>query len=685
MKNLQISRRNFLRSSFVLTALPAGVWAANSNENANSVVLRCAVMSDVHFKNDQNCAERHRLEKTLKFMKTFAANEPHPHFDALVIAGDMTDHGFTKELTNFRDSLFENLPEKTQALLCMGNHEFYGRDDHKKAGGAKKHWETILARPANSHSVINGFHFIGISPDNGTCRNGDYQNSLEWLERELENAAKDDPQRPVFVFQHYHISETVYGSCGIDHWGINDLRPILDKFPQVVNFSGHSHYPSNDPRSIWQGNFTALNTSTLSYYEMTGGIYEKFPEGYRNAAQVYFMEVFSDNSILFRIFDALTGTFFNIEYLLAEPGNIEKYLFTAPNRESSPSPAWDEHENAKISINEITPYSAYLTFPQAKENLHTRHSGIRFNSPKPNLIGSYQILLSQKKNGSNEDWEKAGEKNPWSEYYFQNQPDQKSISLEELEPGYDWQVEIRARNVFGKLSEKALTAVFQTPNDPDAQAQDRNHPFPKADALNFFIDENGTPQNDPFIRSFSREMETFGKPLIRYGWAEMNGKNDRFRIRFTPKDYARLKRQMTMCARFSFETFREKGAEDIMANTESGGFAFELNHSKKSLEFWCHVAGHYVIISSPITPGEHTVCGTYDGKKVSLFIDGELAAEHSASGHLTFTANPSARAFCLGSDIANGGNGSNYFTGKIKFAQLFTWALNHEQIKNLAK
>ena len=30
------------------------------------------------------------------------------------------------------------------------------------------------------------------------------------------------------------------------------------------------------------------------------------------------------------------------------------------------------------------------------------------------------------------------------------------------------------------------------------------------------------------------------------------------------------------------------------------------------------------------------------------------------------------------------GNGTAV-TGKIKFAQLFTWALNHEQIKNLAK
>jgi hypothetical protein len=35
--------------------------------------------------------------------------------------------------------------------------------------------------------------------------------------------------------------------------------------PEVVLFIGHLHLPNNDPRSIWQGGFTAVNTPTTHY------------------------------------------------------------------------------------------------------------------------------------------------------------------------------------------------------------------------------------------------------------------------------------------------------------------------------------------------------------------------------------------------------------------------------------
>ena len=64
---------------------------------------------------------------------------------------------------------------------------------------------------------------------------------------------------------HHAVKGTVYGS---ELWYTNDLDGILEEYEQVVHFSGHSHFPINDPRSIWQGDFTALNTGTLSYAEM---------------------------------------------------------------------------------------------------------------------------------------------------------------------------------------------------------------------------------------------------------------------------------------------------------------------------------------------------------------------------------------------------------------------------------
>ena len=36
------------------------------------------------------------------------------------------------------------------------------------------------------------------------------------------------------------------------------VSDVLAKYPQVVTFSGHLHFPLNDPRSIWQASFTSF-------------------------------------------------------------------------------------------------------------------------------------------------------------------------------------------------------------------------------------------------------------------------------------------------------------------------------------------------------------------------------------------------------------------------------------------
>ncbi|WP_185844397.1 hypothetical protein [Nonomuraea sp. WAC 01424] len=49
------------------------------------------------------------------------------------------------------------------------------------------------------------------------------------------------------------------------------LAEDLSKFPRAVYFSGHSHLNLNDPRSIHQKNFTAVNDSSSSYIEIDHG------------------------------------------------------------------------------------------------------------------------------------------------------------------------------------------------------------------------------------------------------------------------------------------------------------------------------------------------------------------------------------------------------------------------------
>ena len=90
-----------------------------------------------------------------------------------------------------------------------------------------------------------------------------------------------NPNQYVIVLTHPMIYDTVYGSLLQDtytalgdYWSTKALSSILVGYPQAVTFGGHLHFPLNDPRSIWQGDFTALGCASTSYMAIDNGGYE---------------------------------------------------------------------------------------------------------------------------------------------------------------------------------------------------------------------------------------------------------------------------------------------------------------------------------------------------------------------------------------------------------------------------
>ena len=63
-----------------------------------------------------------------------------------------------------------------------------------------------------------------------------------------------------------HPKKTCYGSENI--WGYTGITNILKDYPEVICISGHSHYSLRNTKSIWQGNFTVINTQSLSYVDL---------------------------------------------------------------------------------------------------------------------------------------------------------------------------------------------------------------------------------------------------------------------------------------------------------------------------------------------------------------------------------------------------------------------------------
>lgn len=69
----------------------------------------------------------------------------------------------------------------------------------------------------------------------------------------------------VFVFQHPHPFGTVYGSSV---WCNPQINTALAGHSRVIDFSGHTHFPMNDPRSINQSTYTAVGVGAMARFEL---------------------------------------------------------------------------------------------------------------------------------------------------------------------------------------------------------------------------------------------------------------------------------------------------------------------------------------------------------------------------------------------------------------------------------
>ena len=318
--------------------------------------LRFVVSSDSHVKKygDIGC------QRIMKMIKTgYAAAEAdanHNTLDAAVLVGDITNTGWPHTFWSVGASINKVLKEETDMLaVAAKNHDSYlGRISRCYVSG-------LSGDSADFHKIINGYHFIGLSASPTSIIH--YTNAqLKWLDAQLAAAVADDPAKPVFVFQHEHIYDTVYGSYPEDTWGVEFFTDILSKYPQVIDISGHSHYPANDPRAIWQGAFTAINDGGLAYYEFTiDGAKSQHPESSDNMAHCLLVEVDTNQNVKVRVCD-LNANAVLAEYLIDNVADPVKTKYAPETRKAeSKAPEFTAEPSCDLSGN-----TAAITVPAAK-------------------------------------------------------------------------------------------------------------------------------------------------------------------------------------------------------------------------------------------------------------------------------------------------------------------------------
>ncbi|MEI6579850.1 MAG: metallophosphoesterase [Eubacteriales bacterium] len=405
------------------------------NETATPV-LRFVVCSDIHMEDSADCRQYGRLEQLFKDSYKYAESQPYSAIDAFIFDGDIINYGTKAQADNI-NAVVNKYKKVETPLMCV-----YDNHDIGDGGNTIANCEKWFGVPANEDREINGFHFITVSYDNNSRL---YATRLPSLYKQLNDAKKEDPKKPIFVFNHRNIEGTVYGSTD---WGTFELSPVLNNFPQIIDFSGHSHYPVNDPRSCSQYFFTNFNCGTLSYVELEPGMsYGTVPPDAQGTAQFYIVEVYADNSVAVKPFNIMTGGFFSVPssysdeqliYYITNPSDRSGFSYTNGRYTTADAPVWPK--DAKAEFSGITATGATVTFTQALDGEETH---------------SYSVML--KKDGFI-----VGTYKFWSDFYLEPMPNTSSWTFKDLKPDAKYTVEITAFDTYMKQTKTPLTASFRT-------------------------------------------------------------------------------------------------------------------------------------------------------------------------------------------------------------------------------
>ena len=388
-------------------------------------VMRFVATSDTHIEDfgDVGCKRTSAMLKT-----AYAISEADPDYknlDAVVFSGDITDNGRRKSFYSFAAITDNEIRDGTERLAVVAK----AHDSYRFQNNSLKVFTEITGQETDFHRVIGGFHFIGISRSSTLKHYTEKQ--VEWLDENIAAAVAADPEKPVFVFQHEHVRDTVYGSSKSDGWGLETFTDVLEKYPQVVHISGHSHFPANDPRAVWQGSFTAINDGGLAYYELAvDGKNGQFPAEKERMSQALIVEVDADNRVLVKVLDVDEGKImreFLIDNITEE--NKTKYAFDT-RKEAASAPVFSEGSALQCKKDGM---KYYVTVPQAEVE-------------EENEVFVYRIeVLNERGRTIHKDW-------AFSDYFHADRPE--SITFDGFVAiSKNFTVKVCAEDVWGNRSD----------------------------------------------------------------------------------------------------------------------------------------------------------------------------------------------------------------------------------------
>lgn len=278
------SAGNSLSEKYATAVFPDGCGPANYG----NLLYEMQVVSDTHIEANADHINNKHFSMMLEDIKNLSPNSL-----GILINGDVADMGLVSEYEQYL-ALIQAAGEGVPPIYAgIGNHDYY--NSALGIEGSTDGTAENFMRYANQAVTLNdvpyfdiwlgGAHCIFMAPEapNGAGNITDEQ--FAWLETAL--AEKRDPNRPIYVFMHQGILDTVAGTFEYQGWaGVRQkerLSEILSQYPEVILFSGHSHWTlqsENTMKARDEKLPTIFNTASTSYLWDDNGVGIVGSQGY---------------------------------------------------------------------------------------------------------------------------------------------------------------------------------------------------------------------------------------------------------------------------------------------------------------------------------------------------------------------------------------------------------------------
>ncbi len=273
-----------LSSDCVTVELPEGAAHGGFEDSLGELF----VMSDIHITLDQAHTHNKNFANMLKDVQALNKDAM-----GIFVVGDMADTGREQEYINMTE-LYTAAGKVPPLFLAIGNHDLSSLP-FEEANALFLKYATL---PDGTHPTdtsydfwLDGYHFIFLGTDTAAGLHSSFtRETMTWLKDKIEE--NRDPARPVFLFLHQSLSNTVSGSLPGEGWsGVdneNMLRNALRSYPEVMFFNGHSHWTMDSVGNMFEGDkklpCRAFNCASVAYlwsgYNVVTGEHLDGSQGY---------------------------------------------------------------------------------------------------------------------------------------------------------------------------------------------------------------------------------------------------------------------------------------------------------------------------------------------------------------------------------------------------------------------